>query len=716
MKFFSETVNTNPEDLNSEKVNKYDQPVSEKDISGLREDIVEKIEKKAGELNISKDKLIELARLDLESLNPENLENLNRGSLEFIKDSIDKALNEFWKSEKTGKLVTGTTSKLEGSINEAFEFAKKHKKVVSLGELALYASSYGAPALNILVDDDVKVEIKGHKISLKDLEKNPELMAEIDRINSQNSPIDILEKYPSQSFDHFNNNQDNPDSFSILVETEIDENNSAEKTVSFSFNNILTEEKLNKLKNDLESMGINFNAPRTTAEGEKIETISSSLEYFIENKEQVAKIIADSFNIPENEVKKYIDNQITPDTSKVSVVELNDFKIGGADNYEINQTLNQKWHEILDNNFDDNSNTTKIDNKILSEFIEWFKQSGHENVNGVDVDNISDVNELIFKKNENGTFSMDQSLEQKYREIMHNNLQFKTLPEISTESLSEFIEWFKQSGHENVNGVDVDNISNTYEMYKIIFEKKEGTSSEEFKNLQELEKNNFNEHENNDEFKKLFLELLEKNGYSLEKLKEVAEDNPEEVIKIISEVIGKGVEYDEEKDEKRKEKNMSFQDPNLTLEGGYICGDYSKTLAFAKHVLEKEGVPNFDKFIVLTTHSVEMDHEWNMLVTVDSDENLIISFIDSTWHDSGGELNAVDEEHYYKRMEKLAIESIQKALKSFALQEELKKILTQYDPRHKPEIEVDKKAFEEMAKKKKRSSREDKKKDVNSLP
>ena len=123
-----------------------------------------------------------------------------------------------------------------------------------------------------------------------------------------------------------------------------------------------------------------------------------------------------------------------------------------------------------------------------------------------------------------------------------------------------------------------------------------------------------------------------------------------------------------------------------------------------------------DKFIVFTTHSVEMDHEWNMLVTVDSDENLIISFIDPTWHDSGGELNAVDEEHYYKRMEKLAIESIQKALKSFALQEELKKILTQYDPRHKPEIEVDKKAFEEMAKKKKRSSREDKKKDVNSLP
>jgi len=594
--------------------------------------------------------LIELADLDLESLNAENLKDLdlNQGGLEFIRDNIDKAINGFWRSEKTGELVTGTNSKIERSINEAFEFVKKHKKVVSLGELALYASSYGAPALNFLVDSDVKVEIKGHKISLKDLEKNPGLMTEIDRINSQNSPIDILGKYPTQSFDHFNNNQDNADSFSILIETKIDENNSAEKTVSFSFNNILTEEKLNKLKDDLENIGIHFNAPKDTAEGEKIETISSSLEYFIENKEQVAKIVANNFNISENEVEKYIDNQITPDTSKVSVVELNDFKINkDLENLgvpKINQTLNQKWIEIKNDNFE----------------------------------------------------------------------QSKTAAEINAESLLEFIEWFKQSGHKNVNGVDVDNISNAYEL---ISEKMEaGTSLKEFKNLQELEKNNFDEYEDNDEFRELFLKVLEKNDYSLEKLKEIAEDNPEEVIKIISGVIGKGVEYDEEKDEKRKEKNMSFQDPNLTLEGGYICGDYSKTLAFAKHILEKEGMPDFDKFIILTTHSVEMDHEWNILATVDSDNNLVLSFIDSTWHDSGGELNAVDEEHYYKRMEKLAIESIQKAMKSFALQEELKKILTQYDPKHKSEIKVNKKAFEEITKRKKESSQEDKKKAVNSSP
>ncbi|MEA1936832.1 MAG: DUF4143 domain-containing protein [Patescibacteria group bacterium] len=413
---------------------------------------------------------------------------------------------------------------------------------------------------------------------------NPELITEIDRLNSQNSPIDILEKYPSQNFNHFNNNQDSANSFSIIVETEINENNNIQKTISFLFNNLLSEEKTDELKNDLADVRIIFNAPRDITKEKRIETISNSLEYFIEDKKQIAKIIADYFNASENEVEKYIDNQITPNTSKILVVELNDFNINkdieSIDTSKINQTLNQKWIEIRNDNFE----------------------------------------------------------------------QSKTSAEINAKSLIEFIEWFKQNGYENINGVDVDNISNAYEI--ISEERKGGASLKEFKNLQELEKNNFNEYEDNDEFKELFLELLEKNGYSLEKLKEIAEDNPEEVIKIISEVIRKNIEYDKERNEKREKGNISFQTPNTTLkkEKG-ICGDYAKIFALAKYVLEKESVPNFDKFVVLTTHSIEMDHEWNILVTVDSDRNLVISFIDLIYHDSGGELNAVDEEHYYNIFE-----------------------------------------------------------------
>ena len=642
MKLFSETVNTNPEENTNEKVNEYDQPVSQEEISGLREKVEEDVRNKASELNISEEKLIELASLDLESLDKENLESLdlNQGGLEFIRGSVDRAINEFWRSEKTGKLVTGTTSKIEGSINEAFEFAKKHKEIVSLGELALYASSYGAPALNFLAEEDVKVEFKGQEISLKDLEKNPEFIVEIDRISSHNSPVDILERYPSQSFSYPSNNQDDVISFSIFVENEINKNGDMEKTVSFSFNNLLSEEKINEIKNDLENVGIKFNAPKTTAEGKGIETIDVSLGYFIENKEQVAKVIANNFNVSESEVGKYIDNQTTPDTSKVLVVELNDFNINknieSADASKINQTLNQKWIEIKNNNFEKDKPSAETNAKSLSEFIEWFKQSDYENVNGVDVDNVSDAYEIILEK------------------------------------------------------------------------EKVGTALKEFRNLQELEKNNFNEYEDNDKFKELFLELLEKDGYSIEDLKKIAEDNPEKVIKIISEVIEKRIEYDEERNEKREKGNISFQTPNLTLEKeSGICVDYAEALASAKYILEKEGVPNFDKFVILTTHSIEMDHEWNILVTVDSNNNLVISFIDLTYHDSGGELNAVDEEHYYKRMEKLAIESIQKAMEKFAFQENLKKILTQYDPKHKSEIKVDQEAFELITKRKK---------DVNSSP
>ena len=57
MKLFSETVNQNPEDSKSEKINAYDQPASEKEIVGFKEEIEKVIEEKAKALNISKEKV-----------------------------------------------------------------------------------------------------------------------------------------------------------------------------------------------------------------------------------------------------------------------------------------------------------------------------------------------------------------------------------------------------------------------------------------------------------------------------------------------------------------------------------------------------------------------------------------------------------------------------------------------------------------------------------
>jgi len=135
-----------------------------------RKEIEKKIENKANELDLSKEKLIELANLDLESLNVENLKDLNCGSLEFIRDSIDEAINEIWKNKETGELVTAAPS----NIDKLLKFTREHKKLVSLSELAIYASSFGPGVLKDLAGDDVKVEINGKKISLKDLADNPE--------------------------------------------------------------------------------------------------------------------------------------------------------------------------------------------------------------------------------------------------------------------------------------------------------------------------------------------------------------------------------------------------------------------------------------------------------------------------------------------------------------------------------------------------------------
>ncbi len=287
MKFFTEAANNNPTEDNKEKINEYDQPASREEISGFREEVEKKIEKKAEEIRISeaedieiyKDKVIELAGLDLESLNPEDLKNLSHGSLEFIKDSIDKAISEFWRSEKTGELVTGTTSKLEGSVNETFEFAKKHKKIVSLGELALYASSFGPAVLKDLAGDDVEIEIGNKKISLKDLADDPELLKMIDMKNSINSPLDIAQEFFSKPLVHgdveilLEKTSSNENSLSLYIQR-----NSETKNVEIE----KIKEKYGKIKEELGLLG----------EDRGLVGFVINMEKFEENKEEIAETVS----------------------------------------------------------------------------------------------------------------------------------------------------------------------------------------------------------------------------------------------------------------------------------------------------------------------------------------------------------------------------------------------------------------------------------------
>jgi len=598
MKFFSETVNQNPDKNNKEKVNEYDQPASEKNIAGFRGEIIEKIEKKAEEINISKEKLIELAGLDLESLGVENLKDLdlNKGGLDFIKDSIDRALNEFWRSEKTGKLVTGTTSKIEGSINEAFEFVKKHKKIVSLGELALYASSFGPAVLKDLAGSDIKVEIYGEEISLKDLVDNPELLKVIDTNHNTNSPLDVAQEFFSKPLAHgeveisLRKTIINEDGLSLDVWKNPEAKGVEVKEIK---------EMYNKIKEELGSFGEDHGLVGFVIDTEKLE----------ENKMKIAETISLNTNVPQNEILDYINNSLELNTSKISVVEFEDF--------EINSNPDIDLSEIKGTNIKSLTNLFVADDNIET--------------------SIADRN------------SFNNLLEQK----------------------------------------------------------------------------------------------LQEDGYTIPELKNIANDNPKEVIKILAQTLGKNIEYDYKdlklieslkKAESMKEianiaEEMGKISPYETLKNGKgVCYDYAQAFSKGIDFLYHKNVLDYNNLGVLTTTGDSMNHGYNILFSTDKDGNLVMTSIDITWADDKDaseipdKLNAVDKEHYYtgiikkvNEVHKTALEKI-KDYNILAFQENLKEILTQYDPKHKSEMKVNKKAFEEITNKKTESSQEDKEKIVNLLP
>ncbi|MCK5157643.1 MAG: hypothetical protein KAR08_00680, partial [Candidatus Heimdallarchaeota archaeon] len=160
MKIFAETVSKDPDDPNSEKVNEYDQLTSSNEISGFKTEIEKIVEDKAIDLEISKERLIELAELDLESLSVEDLENSSHIDLEFIRDDINEVINRFQIDKDTKELIIAAPS----SIDNLLKFIEKHDKVIKIGELALYISTLGMPAFNTLAEDDVKIEINGQEV------------------------------------------------------------------------------------------------------------------------------------------------------------------------------------------------------------------------------------------------------------------------------------------------------------------------------------------------------------------------------------------------------------------------------------------------------------------------------------------------------------------------------------------------------------------------
>jgi len=586
----------------TEMENNYDQEAPENEIDNFQKEIEEKVGAKAEELDISKKKLVELADLDLESLEAEKLKvlNLKQGELNFIRESIGRAINEFRKDEETGGII----EKAPSSTDKLLKFVKEHKKVISVGQLALYLSAFGSPSLGALAEDDVKVEVEGHKISLKDLVDNMELIKEINQTSNVNAPIDILQEYFSKPYVY--------EDFSMNFR--IGNNNTGEEKIFLDFMGYKSD-----LQKDLKIFGADNNF--------------GEIDYntFQDNKEEIAEIVSKHLNVSKEEIEKYFDKSLEVNISKISVVEFEDFKINKNLEFQKSETVEK--YEKISGKYDLSIPEEKV--KVIEEFEEWGKNNGYD-----------DVWVALNEENLKGSFL---SLSEKIKgESIISPAQSMQEP-ISLEQLTE--------------------------------EKKQ------FENL-------------------LFREL-ENSGYSVSELKKIGEKNPEKIIAILAGVISKNVEYDYDKYkliEEEKYSEIERQNPYLTLKNHKgVCEDYSELFATSKYFLEKKGIPNLDKFVVLRTTPEKdlQNHMWNNLITIDRDGKLIITAIDITWADDENiskiseKLNAVDEKHYYSSLPEKSAEVHQKALKkirdwnNLVKQEKLRQMLTTYDPKlHRREREI----------------------------
>jgi hypothetical protein len=232
----------------------------------------------------------------------------------------------------------------------------------------------------------------------------------------------------------------------------------------------------------------------------------------------------------------------------------------------------------------------------------------------------------------------------------------------------------------------------------------------------------------------MFLADMEKAGYPLSKVKEDAKKNPEKILHIIAEVLGKNIDYDyteynyveaadREKglsgEEAAKDEMQNYVDQKYSNgvaysalhSGSAICWSWGETFIAAKEALEEEGVPHMDQLACISTTSEALDHLFVVCITA-GPNGPVVTYVDPTWYDTnGGELNAVDSEHYYgavKEKRDAAHEAVLAAIEQqniLASFEQLNQVFSQYDAKadkSSRKIQLNEDAYSELNKKQKR--------------
>lgn len=487
----------------------------------------------------------------------------------------------------------------------------------------IYLSAFGTPALKALAGDNAEVVIHGEKIPLLNISKNPKLIKEIDQFQNSNTPIDILRSFQKDTLEYGNS--------SLMLTTLHDDAPSIENKAGdkFIFLNAATVAGKNeigqKLYKKLKDSNLNLNFEDNLTLGKhEYKDLGMPLEKFVKNKDKITDIISGDLGIPNEVVGKYIDQYLMPDTSRISLVPFN--------NFTINKDLKMSNESLILNN--------KIKELYQEYHVFEFFESGK----------VKGVNKT-------------------------NNLK----------AWNELEKWGREKGLINATE-DVDSA-----MYKerINYEKSPNAIFEKIRDDNE----NFNNETNFDKFEELFLNDINKSGESLEHLKVIAKDNPEEVIKITAKILDENIAYDfnestniNNKDYKSVGDKHALGIPYITLATKLgVCHDYASTFVAAKYVLEKNGVPNMDKYAVLYTVSNDMNHAWDNLLRVNKKGDLEMTSIDLTWADDENiskipeKLNSVDKDHFYlSEVDKVHQEALKKILEfnAFVEEEKLREIMT----------------------------------------
>lgn len=568
--------------------------------------------KKVLELN----KLIKMGFSEQDILALAGLENNLTEDLKNPDNSNGMDATEFgeWKEDIIGAI--NSVNDVKTNKDKIIELLTKNHKPIKAFSLGLYFSTLGSALADDLEGNDMQVEFdNGEKISFDELTNNPEFKEAME--NNKDIPVDILQAYATAPLS-------NEEDFAVSFVTS--ENNKGEKEIGTKFMGTYhvqgdtkeVQEDYKKMTDLIQEI-VKGHASSNMA-WERI-----TMEEFQDNKEEITKEIASIMNISEKEVSNYFEKII-----EASEQEYKDEKVSAVsmEDWDINKELQTKGeitlkYEELKNKY--NFDIPEEKEKAINEFEEWGKENEYDNIySALGKEELENPFSIVKSHETIGVTTEDvyakmisDNLNNKIEEKGFDLKELNKDPEKAFSLLCEIVaerkgiddpegkemlksnleDWWKANDYEGtkkiMNGEKLDR------MPAIV----EDAEYEEFK----------------ENFQKMILSDLENNGYDLDKLNEIANENPKEIINILSNYISS--EYGNDK--------------------GYDGNDRSSIFMGAKGELEKAGVPNLDKFAVIQTSTDE--GRVSTLITVEDKDKIKTASI--SFHSIGNEPITEEKAH-----------------------------------------------------------------------